>query len=90
MAKEKRATWFKMFLHHKRLVYAYSAEDVGNGLKAAFAYFEAGEVPEDLSPNAFSIFLVMQEYIDEAIADYEKSVEDGKKGGRPKKNNNDK
>ena len=86
MSRENRPAWFKMFLHHKKLVYTYSAEDVGNGVKAAFAYFDVGEVPDsdNMTPNATSIFIVMQEYIDEAFAEYQSRVENGKKGVRPK------
>lgn len=82
MAKEKRATWWKMFSHQRAVIESVSDADVGKGLKAAFRYFDDGEInPEDLSQAAFTIFCVMRPYIDESKKDYEESVLYGRRGG---------
>ena len=81
MAKEKRATWWKMFGHQRTAIEAVSDADAGKGLKAAFRYFDGDSIcADDLSQSAFIVFSVIRPYIDEAKADYEKSVKDGKRG----------
>ena len=84
MAKEKRASWFKLFLHQKPLLDAVPDETVGKAVKAAMAYFEDGTIPS-LDTLESVIFLSIKPYIEEANSDYEKKSENGKKGGRPKK-----
>lgn len=80
MAKrEKRATWFKCFLSSKATVDAVPDENAGKGLKAAFQYFENGEVPE-LDPLSNVVFCAMRPYIDEAVNDYDNAVKAGKFG----------
>ena len=44
--REQRATWFKCFLSSKATIDAIPDENVGKGLKAAFAYFENKTIPE--------------------------------------------
>lgn len=81
MAKPKRATWWKMFNHQRAAIASISDEDVGKGLKAAFAYFDGEDVEQiGLSPAAFTVFCVMRPYIDESMRDYEESVKNGQKG----------
>lgn len=77
MAKEKRATWFKMFLHQKAIVEAVSDAEAGKAIKAIFAYFDTGEVP-DMTEPAFLVFAAIKPYVDEAIMDYAARVERGK------------
>lgn len=77
--KEKRATWFKCFLSSKATIDAIPDENVGKGLKAAFAYFEDATEPT-LDPLSKVVFCAMRPYIDEAFRDYEKSVTSGKQG----------
>ncbi len=85
MAKAGGPMWWKMFRQQRAVIDGASAADVGNGLKAAFAYFDGEDVnSDDLTPAAFMVFCVMRPYIDESKADYEKAVENGRKGGRPK------
>ena len=79
MSKEKRATWWKMFYHQRAAINSVSDAEVGRGLKAAFAYFD-GEDVENLSGGAFTVFCVIQPYMDEARADYQKRREDGERG----------
>ena len=84
MAKEKRATWWKMFYHQRAVVESVSDADAGMGLKAAFRYFDGEDIsPEELTPAAFTIFCIMRPYIDESKRDYEFYTEQGKRGGRP-------
>ena len=81
MAKPKRATWWRMLYHQRAAVESVSDEDAGQGLKAAFRYFDGRDVkPEDLTPQAFTVFCVMRPYIDESIRNYEESVSNGRKG----------
>ena len=80
MAKrERRATWFKCFLSSKATIDAVPDENVGKGLKAAFAYFEDRAEPE-LDPLSRVVFCAMRPYIDEALKDYASRVQDGLDG----------
>lgn len=54
---------------------------------AICSYSLNGEVIE-LSPVATAIFTLIKPNIDNATKRYDASVENGKKGGRPRKNNN--
>ncbi len=77
--------WWKMFRQQRAVIDGASAGEVGAGLMGAFAYFDGVVVkPVDLRQEAFLVFCVMRPYIDESKADYEKAVENGRKGGRPK------
>lgn len=81
MSKPKRATWWKMLYHQRAAIESISDEEVGRGLKAAFRYFDGEDVrPEELTPQAFTVFCVMRPYIDESIRNYEESVANGRKG----------
>ena len=81
MAREKRATWWKMLYHQRAAISSVSDTDAGLGLKAAFAYFDGEDIdPANLTPGAFTVFCVMRPYIDESIRDFENSVMSGKKG----------
>ena len=81
MAKKNgRPAWFKMFLNQKAIIDAASNETAGKALKAAFQYFDTGEVVE-LDPAAFLVFSGIKPYIDESYADYQRSVEAGRTGG---------
>lgn len=87
MAREKRATWWKMLYHQRAAIESVSDEDAGAGLKAAFRYFDGEDIhPESLSLPAFTVFCVIRPYIDDAWRDYEKSVESGKEGARRRYN----
>lgn len=70
-----------MFSHQRAAIASIPNEDVGSGLKAAFAYFDGEDVEQSgLSPAAFTVFCVMKTYIDESINDYEESKARGKEG----------
>lgn len=87
MPREKRATWWKMLYHQRAAISSVSDEDAGQGLKAAFAYFDGEEVnPESLTQGAFTVFCVIRPYIDESIRDFSASVENGKSGAHKRWN----
>ena len=89
MPKIKRATWWKMFYHQRAVIESISDEEVGKGLKAAFRYFDGEDIGrENLTQQAFTVFCVMRPYIDESIQDYEKSVEQGRKGANKRREDN--
>lgn len=79
MAREKKPS---MFANRRDIIDSIPDEDVGSGLKAAFAYFDDEEVNEsELSQLAKIVFNgVFRPYIDEAKKDYADSVENGKRG----------
>ena len=81
MSKEKRVTWWKMFSHQRAVMESVSDKAAGAGLKAAFRYFDGEDIPDgSLTAQAFTVFCVIRPYIDEAKRDFERSVENGKKG----------
>ena len=81
MAKEKRASWFKIFLHQKPMMDAVEDAVIGRAVRAAMAYFEDGTLLP-LDPMSQILFASMKPFVDEALEDFRKSVENGKKGGR--------
>ena len=82
MSKRKgRASWWKMFYNQRATIDAISDADVGQGLKTAYAYFDGDEIdPSAISQSAFIVFCTIKPYLDEALGDYEKRVQDGKDG----------
>lgn len=72
--KQRRPSWFKMFLHQKALLDAMPDEIVGKALKAVFQYFDTGEVKE-LDPMAFAVFAAIKPYVDESYEDFERASE---------------
>ena len=84
MAKrEKRASWFKLFLHQKPLMDAVPDATLGKAIKASMQYFDTGEI-STLDPLETAVFMCIKQYVDEAFNDYQKDIENGKKGGRPR------
>ena len=57
-------------------------------LIAICEYSLNNKIPDDLSPVAKAMFTVIKPNIDNASKRYRASVENGKKGGRPRKNEN--
>lgn len=78
-SKQKRPSWFKMFLHQKALIDSVPDETAGRALKAVFQYFESGELM-DLDPLSFAVFSAIRPYIDESYKDYQRSVDAGRNG----------
>lgn len=85
--REKRATWFKCFLSSKATIDAVPDENVGKGLKAAFAYFQSKSVPV-LDPLSNVVFCAMRPYIDEAFEDYSNSQKHGRDGANARYGSN--
>ena len=84
MAKKERATWFKVFLQDSAFMDEMTDEELGRIYRAAMTYFEDQTILP-LERTERLLFMMMKEHIDEALADYETKKENGKKGGRPKK-----
>lgn len=85
MAKPKRPAWFKVFLDQKTYIDVLPAEKVGNVIKAAFHYFDDGELKQLETDAEMMLFAGFKKNIDESFTDYNDSVKHGKKGGRPRK-----
>lgn len=84
MAKRsKRASWFKLWLHHKPLIDAVPDDVAGRAIKAALNYFATGEVVQ-LGQLDMAVFASIKSDVDDALSDYLRDVANGKKGGRPK------
>ena len=84
MAKKKqgRACWFRMFRNVRNVVDAVPDASAGAALKAVFAYFDTGELPTDLDPLGYALFLSIKPAVDESNEDYEKAVERASKASR--------
>lgn len=87
--KSKRPSWFKLWLHHKPLIDAVSDDVAGRAVKAALNYFANGEIAQ-MGQLEMVVFASIKSDIDEAHSDYLRDVENGKKGGRPKMNEDEK
>ena len=82
MAKQKGASWWKVFYHQRPVIESIPDSDVGAGMKAAFRYFGGEEIAKsELSQAAYIVFCSMKEQIDESKHDYALSVEKGRLGG---------
>lgn len=79
MARQKRATWFKLWLSLKPTVDVVSDAAVGRAFKAAFRYFESGELVE-LDELSTVVFVNLKAEIDKAMGEYTASVEAGQRG----------
>ena len=79
MAKKKKegAVWFRMFRNIRNLVDAVPA-----ALKAVFAYFDTGKMPENLDTLGYALFLTIKPAVDESNEDYEKAVAAGRRGSQ--------
>ena len=85
MAKPKRPTWFKVFDYQYPFILAMPDAAVGKAFRAGLAYFRNRELPEGLDPMETAIFNLFRDNADEALQDFERSVENGKKGSLAKK-----
>ena len=78
--KYKRPQWFKMQISNRALIDAVDDAAAGRGLKLALDYFETGSLPDDAEPLTLAVFNALRSSADEAIADYQYSVEAGAAG----------
>ena len=84
MAKNtKQPPWFKMWLRDKPLIDYMSDAAIGRAVKAAYSYFDTAEMV-DIEAEDLALFAMLKSHIDDAYSDYQRDVENGKKGGRPK------
>ena len=82
MAKEKRASWFKVFHYERAPIEAVSDADAGLGLKMALRYFDGEELPADMPLGAYVVFCTLKPYIDESLGEFAQSVANGRKRSR--------
>ena len=84
MAKknEGRAVWFRMFRKIRNVVDAVPDASAGAALKAVFAYFDTGQMPENLDTLAYALFMTIKPAVDESNEDYEKTVERASRASR--------
>lgn len=86
MAKKLgRPFWFKLDTSVKPLIDAIPDENAGRAIKAALEYFETRQAvsSQDTDPLTLAAFLAMKVSVDNAYAEYEQRIENGKKGGKP-------
>ena len=84
MAKEKKAAWFKLYLHNKAVMQAVPNDVLGAAMKGIMDYFDEGVEPE-MDPLTKVVFMSMRPFVDEANAQYEKDIESGKKSAQKRK-----
>lgn len=77
--KQNRASWFRMNLEFRHLVKAMSEESAGAALKAVYAYFDTGALPDNLDHMADSLFQEIRSEVDQSIEDYNDAVERGRR-----------
>lgn len=85
----KRPQWFKLQISNRALIDAVDDAAAGRGLKLALAYFETGEFPDGAEPLTLAVFNALRPSADEAIADYQCSVEAGAAGAAQRWGNRD-
>ena len=80
-----------LYLDTESVLEPLSLEDVGRVFLSIFQYLREREVPKDLSIGAQVAFRSIKNFLDRDIEKYEntcqRNLENGKKGGRPKKEN---
>lgn len=89
--KDKKPSWFKIYSSNRRTYEAIPNESLGAAFKAAMKYFEAGGKDEEIAAGiedgltkvAFETFLTG---VNESIEEYNKRVEDGRRGQEAKQN----
>lgn len=81
----KGPTWWKVYNNNMPLYNAMPRSDLGEAFWLAMKYMTTGELPpDDLSPLIRVCFETFKASIDEAISDYNTSVEYGRRGGQAK------
>ncbi len=89
MAEDKRPQWFKVWARN-RVVFdndSFSYESVGKAFINAVRYFAGEQDLIKMSPAENAIYLLLKQGADEAISEYKKAQENGKKGGQAKARN---
>ena len=62
--RSERPSWFKLFGHHESLMQIMPSGAVGDGVKAAMAYFNSGALPELEDPFAIALFAALRVTVD--------------------------
>ena len=84
MEEEKRDS-FVFYRSFYDGILSLPKEEQANVIMAICEYSLNDNIPEDISPVARAMLMVMKPNIDNASRRYKASVENGKKGGRPRK-----
>lgn len=74
-----------MFLRHKYLFDNVTDENAGIAIKAILDYFDTGEIVDDIPDAPRMILFAIKPDIDECFDLYTERCENGKLGGRPRK-----
>ena len=84
MAKKTqgRAVWFRMYRNIRNMVDAVPDASAGAALKAVFAYFDTGKMPENLDTLGYALFLTIKPAVDESNEDYQRAVDAGRRGSQ--------
>ena len=80
--KQEGPIWFRLYRNIRNMVDAVPDESAGAALKAVFAYFDTGALPDNLDPLGYALFLSIKPAVDESIEDYAKAVERGRRAIR--------
>ena len=81
MEQEGLAKWMKLHLSDKKIIDAFSNEDVGEAVKALLEYLRSGEEP-DINGSAGILFRALLPNAQEAITSYQMSIQYGSSGGK--------
>lgn len=87
--KNPGPSWFKLWVHHRPLFEAVTDDVAGRVLKNALCYLAEDRIPP-MGQLETVVFSAIQADIDEARSDYMLKVENGKRGGRPRKDEHEK
>ena len=82
--KNPGPSWFKLWVHHRPLFDAVTDDVAGRVLKNALCYLAEDRIPP-MGQLETVVFSAIQADIDEARSDYMLNVENGRRGGRPRK-----
>ena len=77
--KQEGPIWFRLYRNIRNMVDAVPDENAGAALKAVFAYFDTGELPHNMDPLGYALFLIIKPAVDESIEDYAKAVGRGRR-----------
>lgn len=81
----KRNNSFVFFASYYDAIKNLPEEEQGLFYKTLVEYAIANKQPKNLTPSCKACFVIVKPFLDSSISKYRASVENGKKGGRPKK-----
>lgn len=84
---EQTTKYLPLYFDNEEALYALSDEDLGALVKALLDHAQ-GRIVGDLNPTVRIAYILLANGIDRQARRYAANVENGKKGGAPRKNNN--